>query len=77
MSDELDSLRQHCDHTDTSPDLDVAQFVELPGGMQMVGITIRLPAATLDAARAIARTEGQGHRVAARVRGAADRGADG
>lgn len=58
MSDELDDLRQHDDHTDTSADIDVAQFVEPTGGMQMVGITIRLPAATLDAARAIARTEG-------------------
>jgi len=55
---ELAALAAHYDRTDTSAELERAvldaAIVEEP----MVGITIRLPASTLGAARALAESEG-------------------
>ena len=58
MTEDVDSLRDYYDTTDTSEALEAAQVVEPGGGATMVGITIRLPVATLDAARALARDDG-------------------
>ena len=55
---DLDTLRQHYDNTDTSAELEKAELDTTIVGEPMVGITIRLPASTLDAARGIARNDG-------------------
>lgn len=55
---DLDALREHYDSTDTSVELEKAELDTTATGDPMVGITIRLPASTLDAARSIARQEG-------------------
>jgi len=55
---DLDALREHYDHTDTSAELEKAKLDESVVSEPMVGITIRLPASTLDAARVIARRDG-------------------
>ena len=55
---DLDALRAHYDSTDTSAELQKAELDTSVVAEPMVGITIRLPASTLDAARAIARKEG-------------------
>lgn len=57
MTDSVRRLRRHYDRTDTSADLASAELVE-PGDNRMVGITIRLPQATLDAAREVADEDG-------------------
>lgn len=57
MTESLRRLRRHYDRADTSAELATAELVE-PGENRMVGITIRLPQATLDAARAVADEEG-------------------
>jgi hypothetical protein len=57
MTESVRRLRRHYDRTDTSAELASAEPVE-PGEGRMVGITIRLPQATLDAARAVADEEG-------------------
>ena len=53
-----DELRRHYDDSDTSPDLESAERDSTTVGEPMVGITIRLPAPTLDAARTLARKDG-------------------
>lgn len=58
MTDPTDDLRAYYDTTDVSAELAHAELVEPAGGATMVGITIRLPVATLDAARTIARDDG-------------------
>ncbi|HEY3549244.1 MAG TPA: hypothetical protein VGK17_24485 [Propionicimonas sp.] len=55
---DLDALRMHYDEADTSAELEKAQLDTTTVGEPMVGITIRLPASTLDAARVIARKDG-------------------
>ncbi|HEY8719317.1 hypothetical protein [Pengzhenrongella sp.] len=55
---DLDALRAHYDTTDTSADLEKATEDTSAVVEPMVGITIRMPAATLDAARGIARRDG-------------------
>ena len=55
---DLDALRQHYDKTDASAELEKAELDITIVGEPMVGITIRLPASTLDAARVIARKDG-------------------
>jgi len=55
---DLDALREHYDSTDTSVELEKAELDTTIVGEPMVGITIRLPASTLDAARVIARKDG-------------------
>ena len=55
---DLDALREHYDNTDTSAELGKAELDTTIVGEPMVGITIRLPASTLDAARVIARKDG-------------------
>ncbi len=55
---DLDALREHYDNTDTSIELEKAELDASVVAEPMVGITVRLPASTLDAARAIARKEG-------------------
>jgi len=55
---DLDALREHYDHTDTSAELEKAELDTTIVAEPMVGITIRLPASTLDAARTIARKDG-------------------
>jgi|SRR5450756_972153 len=55
---DLDALRVHYDSTDTSAELEKAEFDASVIAEPMVGITIRLPASTLDAARGIARKDG-------------------
>ena len=55
---DLDALREHYDNTDTSAELKKAELDTTIVGEPMVGITIRLPASTLDAARVIARKDG-------------------
>jgi len=55
---DLDALRQHYDNTDTSVELEKAELDATLVAEPMVGITVRLPASTLDAARAIARKDG-------------------
>ena len=55
---DIDALRKHYDEADTSAELEKAQLDTTPVGEPMVGITIRLPASTLDAARVIARKDG-------------------
>ncbi|WP_158372449.1 hypothetical protein [Cellulosimicrobium cellulans] len=57
MTENLRRLRRHYDRADTSAELATAELVE-PGENRMVGITIRLPQSTLDAARAVADEEG-------------------
>jgi len=54
----LDALREHYDHTDTSAELEKAELDTTVTTEPMVGITIRLPVSTLDAARLIARKDG-------------------
>jgi len=54
----LDALREHYDHTDTSAELERAELDSTIVAEPMVGITVRLPASTLDAARSIARKDG-------------------
>lgn len=58
MTDGTEQLRHYYDTTDVSPELARAEVVEPGSGATMVGITIRLPVATLEAARAIARDDG-------------------
>jgi hypothetical protein len=58
MTDETDQLRDYYDTTDVSAELANAELVEPAGGATMVGITIRLPLATLEAARVMARDDG-------------------
>ena len=53
-----DDIRRHYDDADTSPDLERAERDSTTVADPMVGITIRLPASTLDAARALARKQG-------------------
>lgn len=55
---DLDALREHYDSADTSAELENAELDTTIVGEPMVGITIRLPASTLDAARTIARKDG-------------------
>ena len=55
---DLDALREHYDNTDTSAELEKAELDTTIVGEPMVGITVRLPASTLDAARVIARKDG-------------------
>lgn len=55
---DLDALREHYDRTDTSVELEHAELDTTIVTEPMVGITIRLPASTLDAARGIARKDG-------------------
>jgi len=55
---DLDSLREHYDNTDTSVELEKAELDTTVVAEPMVGITVRLPASTLDAARIIARKDG-------------------
>ncbi len=57
-SEDLDALRAHYGATDTSADLERAELDTTTVDEPMVGITLRLPAATLNAARAIARERG-------------------
>jgi hypothetical protein len=54
----LDALRQHYDDADTSGELTRAELDTTINAEPMVGITVRLSASTLDAARAIARKDG-------------------
>jgi len=55
---DLDALREPYDTTDTSADLENATLDTSVVAEPMVGITIRISATTLDAARVIARREG-------------------
>ena len=55
---DIEALREHYANTDTSAELEKAELDESVVGEPMVGITIRLPASTLDAARRIARQDG-------------------
>lgn len=55
---DLDALREHYDHADTSAELEKAKLDESVISEPMVGITIRLPATALDAARDVARERG-------------------
>ncbi|RYV49606.1 hypothetical protein [Pengzhenrongella frigida] len=55
---DLDALREYYDETDTSGELEKAKLDTSVIAEPMVGITIRMPAATLDAARVIARRDG-------------------
>jgi len=55
---DLDALREHYDNTDTSVELEKAKLDTTVTTEPMVGITVRLPASTLDAARTIARKDG-------------------
>ena len=55
---DLDALREHYDNTDTSAELENAELDTTIVGEPMVGITIRLPASTLDTARGVARKDG-------------------
>ncbi len=55
---DLDALRQHYDNTDTSVELEKAELDTTFVAEPMVGITVRLPASTLDSARVIARKDG-------------------
>lgn len=55
---EDEELRRYYDSADTSAEIERAQLDDSTPGQRMVGITIRLPVATLDAARAVARQEG-------------------
>lgn len=57
-NDDLDALRERYDNTDTSAELEKAERDTTTVGEPMVGITIRLPTSTLDAARTLARGEG-------------------
>lgn len=54
----LAGLRRHFDRTDLGRQIARAERVEPTGTTMMVGITIRLPTATLDAARAMAAEDG-------------------
>lgn len=56
--DDLDALRDLYDNADTSAELEKAELDTKIIGEPMVGITIRLPASTLDAARELARKDG-------------------
>lgn len=55
---EIDSLRAHYDTTDATAELESARLDESMVDEPMVGITVRLPASTLDAARRMARADG-------------------
>lgn len=55
---DLDAMREHYDNTDTSVELEEAKLDESVVSEPMVGITIRLPATALDAAREVARERG-------------------
>jgi len=68
LVDELtaEDLRRHYDDAETSPDLERAELDTNVVTEPMVGITIRLSAATLDAARSLASE--QGVRVTALLR---------
>ena len=55
---DLDALREHYDTTDTSAELRNATLDASVIAEPMVGITIRISATTLDAARVIARRDG-------------------
>src|SRR5665647_2054800 len=60
LVDELtaEDLRRHYDCAETSPDLERAELDTNVVAEPMVGITIRLSAATLDAARTLASEQG-------------------
>lgn len=53
-----DELRRHYDDANTSPDLERAELDTTVVAEPMVGITIRLSTATLDAARVLASARG-------------------
>lgn len=55
---ERDAWRRHYDGTDTSADLARAELDTSVVAQPMVGITVRLPTATLDAARTLAGAQG-------------------
>jgi len=55
---DLDAVREHYDTTDTTVQLESAELDTSTVSEPMVGITIRLPASTLDAGRTIARKQG-------------------
>lgn len=57
-TDDIDRLRAHYDSHDTSAELEAAELNESVVTNPMVGITIRLPSSTLDAARDVARARG-------------------
>ena len=57
--DDLSRLREHYDANDTSKELAKAQFDASEVTEPMVGITIRLPAPVLDAARTTVRAQGK------------------
>lgn len=57
-TDDRDTMREHYDNTDKSAELEKAELSTTTVGDPMVGITIRLPSSTLDAARSIARKDG-------------------
>lgn len=55
---DVDALRERYENTDTSAELAKAELDTTIVDEPMVGITIRLPASTLDAARILARKDG-------------------
>ena len=61
-----EDLRSHYDNADTSPDLERAELDTTVVTEPMVGITVRLSTATLDAARVLANERGR--RVTALLR---------
>ncbi|MDO8107063.1 hypothetical protein Q6348_07610 [Isoptericola sp. b441] len=56
--EEIDSLRAHYDTKDTSAAIEHAELDESVVDEPLVGITIQLPANTLDTARNLARSRG-------------------
>lgn len=65
-SDELDAMRDLYDTTDQAAALETAELDSSTAEDPMVGITIRLPASTLNSARALA--AGRGVKVTALIR---------
>lgn len=57
-TEDIAKLRTYYDTHDTTAELERAELDESVAAEPMVGITIRLPATTLDAARAVARERG-------------------
>ncbi|MDO8121220.1 hypothetical protein Q6346_07835 [Isoptericola sp. b490] len=57
-TDDIEKLRDYYDSHDTSAELATAKPDDSVVAEPMVGITIRLPATTLDAAREVARVRG-------------------
>lgn len=57
-TEDSEKLRAYYDTHDTTAELERAEFDESVVAEPMVGITIRLPATTLDAAREVARERG-------------------